>query len=365
MSGGRVLLLIVVLVAFATSSNAQFSFNIETVYSDDEAGVSASLVLDVQDQPHIAHIVASNHELLYTTKIGTSWESETAHARADPLSGTVLVLANGRPGVTNAGQFFIRTASGWDGDNMGGFSPWFSTIATDGDGGVHGVFQWSWGSGVYQGFVDYGERLETGWSNDPIAGALFLPTKPHGSLVIDANGDPHVSASVTEGDPLRYWYRQNNVWSEDVLAPGTWSSIALNDQGEPGISFYDSVNGDLMFATRAGGIWTTEPVDQTGDVGLYTSLVLRDGVGHITYYDKSSGDLKYAVSVQQGWTIQRVDTDGDVGAWTSLALDTQGNPHIAYQDVSNGDLEYAVGAATVPTEERTAGGIKWLFRGDE
>ena len=43
----------------------------------------------------------------------------------------------------------------------------------------------------------------------------------------------------------------------------------------PHISYYDSTNGDLKYAAKSGGSWTLETVDAPGDVGRYTSLVLR------------------------------------------------------------------------------------------
>jgi hypothetical protein len=55
---------------------------------------------------------------------------------------------------------------------------------------------------------------------------------------------------------------------------GLYASLVLDAQGNPHISYHDSTNGDLKYAAKSGAVWTRETVDATGDVGDWNSIVL-------------------------------------------------------------------------------------------
>jgi hypothetical protein len=354
------------LLVFPPVAAAQVVFHIETVDSTGDTGIGASIALDSQGRPHIAYIVRQNQDIRYAVKTGAAWTVQPGPLYADERTGVTLVLDSvDNPGIAHNGSYFRRVAGGWVEKYMGGFAPWFSTAAQDASGGLQGVTIWSWGSGDYEGYVSYTERIGDTWSDFVLDDGTFYPTNPHASIVIDKHGDPHVSVTPTAGDSVRYWHRKNGVWSRVVFTPGAWSSIALDEQDSPRISYYDIIARDLVLAFQYDGAWVTAPLDQTGDVGEYTSQKIRGGVSHVTYYTKSSGDLRYAVFNPSGGqtpVIQTVDSAGDVGAWSSLALDEQGRPHIAYRDAGNGHLKYATATVNVPVEKRTAGSVKWLYR---
>src|SRR5262249_17261585 len=86
---------------------------------------------------------------------------------------------------------------------------------------------------------------------------------------------------------------------------GQYTSLALDVQGNPSISYYDGNLGDLKYTAKSGGAWNTETVDATGNVGLYTSLAIdAQGNPRIGYYDGTNTRLKYASKNSGIWTLE-------------------------------------------------------------
>ena len=115
------------------------------------------------------------------------------------------------------------------------------------------------------------------------------------------------------------------------------TSIAIDPQGAPHITFYTQDTNDLALASGTGAGWTINIVDDDGDTGRFASLVIdEEGRFHISYTQRGDGAsavVKYATRgpADTGWDISDVGTldsltYGFVGARniTSLALDSQG-----------------------------------------
>ena len=88
----------------------------------------------------------------------------------------------------------------------------------------------------------------------------------------------------------------------------------------------------LSVAAAPAGLlqsWQVEAVDSTDSVGMYTSLALnRDEYPRISYFDATNRAIKYAShGGGLGWTVQTVDHVQNLAAWT---LDSDGLPHLAY-----------------------------------
>ncbi len=187
----------------------------------------------------------------------------------------------------------------------------------------------------------------------------------HTSLTIDSTGRRHLVYYDSTYRDLRYatcaancsvstgWQRTTIDQGGDV---GSYASIDVASSGRLHLTYYDATNGDLKYATCAGSCtlaanWQKVPVDQLGNVGLYSSLAADTGTGsvvHVTYYDASRGDLKYArcsvnCTSAANWQRVAIDQPGTVGLYSSLARDlrTPSTLRVSYYDATNGNLKYA------------------------
>ena len=117
---------------------------------------------------------------------------------------------------------------------------------------------------------------------------------------------------------------------DSVGEHGYGSSLAIDDNGFPHLSYSDWNNRSLKYARWTGSEWSRETVDAAPDVGRHSSLALDSGnFPHISY-DGPNQTLKYAGWDGSSWNIQTVDSTGHGGAGSSLALDDDDNPHISY-----------------------------------
>ena len=184
----------------------------------------------------------------------------------------------------------------------------------------------------------------------------------YSSFALDSNDDPHMSYYDADGRNLMYYYYYTPTETSyiEITIPvdttgdvGAYTSLALDSNENPHISYYDVTNGDLKYAIIEGSTCTTETVDSTGDVGSYSSLALdSNNNAHIIYYDATNHDLKYARWTGTAWTTEIVDSTGNVGAYASLALDSNNNPHTSYFDgYPNNNLKYAKKTGTSWTIE--------------
>lgn len=185
------------------------------------------------------------------------------------------------------------------------------------------------------------------------------------SIVLDSSGLPVVTYYDGTNNTLRVLVCQsmnckgkNNVAMPDsATGVGMYSSVTLDNLGNPVVSYYDEPNGALKVlhcddpyceGDESGNIHSPDiggGKTVPGFLGLFTSLVL-DGTGNpvISYRDATNGLLKVLhcddpnCEEDESGNITTPDTTGNVGEYASLALDG-GNPVVAYFDVGNNDLK--------------------------
>jgi len=220
-------------------------------------------------------------------------------------------------------------------------------------------------SGCAERYISYYDATNDGDGNLRVAYSSTLPNQwkkitvdlsgdvgRYSSIAMGSNCSVHISYyDATHGD-LKYAKGVAGLWSTETIDfcnyfgcffdVGRYSSIAIDSNNVPHISYYDATLGDLMYAKKSGGVWTQWTVDNPGDVGLYTSIAIdSNNVPHISYYDATNHNLKYAKKSGGVWTKETVDSPGDVGEYSSIALDANSNPHISYHNDDTDELMYA------------------------
>jgi len=111
-------------------------------------------------------------------------------------------------------------------------------------------------------------------------------------------------------------------------------SLAADADGDLHLAYSRIVSddkGELLFAERAGGEWSTDVVDGTNIVGWDVSLVVDEtGENHIAYYDRGGGRLMYARGEPGSWTIAALDSRERAGGDNDIVRDSAGAYHVVY-----------------------------------
>lgn len=175
-------------------------------------------------------------------------------------------------------------------------------------------------------------------------------------ITIDFAGNPHMSAIDPVGFGGRgveyYGVDDSGQWFVEPVGSGPQdykfgTSVAVDPQGNPHVTFHEQTNGDLALASRGADGWSVELIETDVQVGLFSHLIIdQDGRFHLSYLKTegaSAGIVKYATrgADETVWAISEVGrlddlSFGFIGARnsTSLAVDSSGNPWIAYTDKS-------------------------------
>ncbi len=331
-------------------------WNRETVDdgSGNVVGLYSSLKMDSSGNPHIAYYDSTNGNLDYAYWNGSSWNVEVADSTGDVGKYCSLALdslddAHVSYYDTAEDLYHIKRQGGtWLArdtiTSSGTIRGRYSSIALDSSGNYH--ISYLVDLKLYYYSIAQGE-VEV----DNTSGAGFYT-----SIAIDNNGFPGISYRNNTTKELKYAYYNGSSWIKQTLPvtgdTGYYTSLAFDSKGNPHISFYDADNQDVEYISYDGTSWGNPEVVDTnlGDcvTGVYgnTSLVIdSNDVPHIAYYNANKTALMYAFKESDGtWHTDVVDNNGNVGQYLSIALYVKnGRERVAfsYYDEDNGALKYA------------------------
>jgi hypothetical protein len=119
------------------------------------------------------------------------------------------------------------------------------------------------------------------------------------------------------------------------------TSIAINNNDCPYISYYDHKNNSVKCAHWNGSEWEIQVVDYRGSLSAGISIAIDSkGIPYITYQDENQ-HLKYAYWTGSKWESAVIDSSGNEGISSDISIDSSDRIHIVYHDVNNESIKYA------------------------
>jgi hypothetical protein len=188
------------------------------------------------------------------------------------------------------------------------------------------------------------------------------------SVVYSKDNAPHLTWYQTSNAGnqgflhIKYAYLSNGVWMARTIdfdrECGKWNSIVVDAEGHPHVAYSVFPPGELKYATFDGKDWHVTLVDSPGlqatrhETGMGVSLALNDKREYfMSFYEspgyggdvRNPGFLKVARLVNDKWKIEKVDQVFKGQSWseyaTTLEFDKRGYPHVSYED--GGALKHA------------------------
>jgi len=329
----------------AAFNGTSWSINTHSTPGDD--GQYSSLVLDATNTARIIFYDATEKDLEFVSFSGGAFSGastidnsgsvgEFSSLAIDQASGTLHAsYYNATSGDLKYAQ---QTAGVWGG---------VTTVDTTGNTGLYTSIAFSQAtSKVGISFFDatnkaikYAEGtsagvfLPAGIATVEAAVGSF-PTQGT-SIEFSAAGEPMVSYAAVSADGvtsvLKVAERAGTTWTSQFAdsEPGTggYSSLALDGAGNPHVSYYDSLDGSLKFAQRAGTANWTDKIIESGDSDT-------NGFADIFVKQLSTGKVFLASLTSSGAQLDAdsldpviVETGGNVFvAFTSAATNANGSP---------------------------------------
>jgi hypothetical protein len=367
----KISLLVLLLISLPRPVLAQsWKWTTETV---DSNGVQPSIAVDDQGNLHISYF-SSALRYAFRPAQSTKWFT----MQLAPSGGynevfTRLVLDSaGNPSICftpGVLKFATFQNHGWNVqqiDPQAGLIDYSCSLAVAPDGTPHVLwYQYGAPTGGFYLHVKYATLKDGVW----IARTVDFEgqTGKWNSLVLDAQGNPHVSYDSFLKGELKYAYWDGKDWNRTVVdspaistdgnnSHGLGSSLILNRDGKAQISY--ETDNSLKYAWEKDGSWkldTIENVTLTGSwIGFRTRQALDpQGNPHIVYED--GGAVKHAFWVGGKWTTQLVSAAGTRShRYENIAIDPRGDIYIVYSDANDGSLKLSTGRVHSPAELSSA-----------
>ena len=230
------------------------TWTIQTVEATNNIGEYCSLELDSQNNPHISYYDNTNGNLRYARKSGGTWTPES-------------VEATGNVGL-------------------------YSALALDAANNPRIAYQ-DFGTAGADGHLRYASKSGSTWTLETPSGATFVNAL-FISLDLDSQGRPHIAYYDQNNQRTRYATKPTTTWSHGIAQAvgaelhGSFCSIEIGEGDVPHLGYYDVFENAVRYAIKnanGGAAWAPQVVDEIGPQGPWTSLALdANGFPHMSFY---------------------------------------------------------------------------------
>jgi hypothetical protein len=93
--------------------------------------------------------------------------------------------------------------------------------------------------------------------------------------------------------------------------------------------------------------WRGGVSDPGEDVGRWTSIAEANGTYYVAYYDKTNTALKIAIGTPDAFSTYTIDDAGDSGRYSSIVIDSTGNPVISYLRMQRSTTDSTVSSSVM------------------
>jgi fibronectin type 3 domain-containing protein len=263
------------------------------------------------------------------------------------LLSTVVIVSTAPEGVEARAGIF-QTEGGWsvevvDGEGIVGIQ---SSLAIDDFGYAHIAYR-----NYDDSTLRYATNADGFWNITTVDTEVSVDEDSEISLALDSENNVHIcymSYYNSEDENLIYATNAGGSWTTTLVdahyQAGYYNDIFVDGSDHVHIAYSvqnAASDTDLKYANNTSGTWVNETADSGVEVGMHPSIVVDDyGVIHIVYFNQDAVSLMWGHKHSSVWFRSPLDDSGDCGYFTSMAISDGSELHVSYFDEGADDLKY-------------------------
>ena len=295
-------------------SNANWDITLDVDTSTSSIGRRVDIMVDSDNNPHIAHYDARQDDLEYaycpnTCGSSSSWEKNTIEwgnnvgympsIVQDEFGNIHFIYYNFTSLKVESSVYYSGIDTIYNISSIGDYH--FQLGSTVSDNLVHlSYYNGSDSTGKLQ--YSYIDRTTGLWETTVIDDSS-TKTGLYSDIELDSNGYPHISYYDDTNNNINYAKYDGSSWTISVVdtvgSSSSHTSIAFDNLDKPSIAYRDSSNGNLEMATWSGSEWAIT-VQYNAGIGITDNsgveIIIEDGYKFLAFYDGESDNLEFATA---------------------------------------------------------------------